>query len=75
MKLKSASSVRGRVARNCTQCGIIVQRPWVYNLSSKKPVYLCSECKPLVLSKSFGKNAHLKRMMISSGFETNRRKH
>lgn len=75
LKVQSSECMRGRVTRHCTSCGKPTDRPWIYNLSSRDPVYLCSKCKPAVLSRSFGRNAILNSKMISSGFETSRRRH
>ena len=55
IKLTSRTSQRTGQGR-CTECGTTALILWHYPESNQGPVDLCSQCKPVVFERSFGKN-------------------
>lgn len=61
--------------RVCDKCLSINNSLWKYSKSSKGVVYLCSRCKPIVYTKSFGNKDALDVAQQGGRFESNRRKY
>ncbi len=59
----------------CDNCQCVSKPSWKYSKSNKGLIHLCSRCKPIVYSKSFGKIDALDIAQQGGSFESNRRKH
>ena len=59
----------------CDQCEEFRQNVWRYDASNRGAVYICGQCVPVVMDRSFGGIDALDRAVSGGHFEGNRRRH
>ena len=75
INIKNLATVRSRVDRVCSMCGVTTNKSWIYNFDDQDKVYLCCKCRPMVLKRMFKRRNHKVKVISAGAFESNRRRH